>query len=180
MTRTKRVRVSEKLLRELLDSCYSLLLHRYRTEDMDEFFAPADPAMKQAKQALQKARRRGLLPTGYEDAPEHVLDKPLRLRKPSAYTPVIEVIWNLPHKTVNGLIRQHFKVDGYDCANDWGNDHIQCLTVSLKYYGRQARRRVARYESDNFNEEPSLEELLCELARCGVLPEGNYEVWVDG
>ena len=180
MAQGKHVQISKILLQELLDSCYSLLLYRYRAEDMAEFFAPADPSMKQAQRALKAAKKRGLLPTGYKgESKEHLLDRPLRLRKQPAYEPTIEVVRNLPHTMVNQLIRDLFNIEGYDCAENWDSDHIECIIVSLKQYDKEARRRVARYKKDNFYEEPSLEEFLCELVRCGMLPEGNYEIWVE-
>lgn len=180
MAQGRRVRISEKLLQELLDSCYGLLLYRYQTEDMAEFSAPADLLMKQAQRVLKTAKRRGLLPIGYEEAPERLLDRPLRLQDQPAYEPVIEVVRNLSHEMVNQFISDHFGIEGYDCAEDWNSDHIECLTVSLKQYGKEARREVARYKRDPANTwTPSLEDLLCELVRCGLLPEGNYEIWVD-
>jgi hypothetical protein len=179
MARGKRVGIAGKLLQELVDSCYALLLYRYRTEDMAEFSAPADQLMKQAQRVLKTARKLGLLPTGYEDATERLLDRSLRLRKQPAYEPTIEVVRNLSHTMVNRWIRDHFRIEGYDCAEDWNSDHIEALTVSLRQYNKEARRRVAQWKKDNFYDEPSLEEFLCELVRCGLLPEGNYEIWVD-
>jgi hypothetical protein len=173
-------RRNETLLQALVDSCYSLLLERYRTEQVEDFSCITDPLLKQAQRVLRQARSRGVLPTGYEGASERLLDRTLRLRPAPAYDPSIEVVRNLSHRDVNRLIRSQFRLEGYDCAQDWRNEHIECPTVSLKHYGKEARRRVARWRKDSFNEEPELEELLCELVRCGVLPEGNYEIWVDG
>ena len=172
-------RRSHTLLQELIDSCYSLLLERYRTEQLEDFTGITAPLLKQAQRVLRQARSCGVLPTGYEGAPERLLDRALRLRPAPAYDPSIEVVRNLSHRDVNRLIREQYGLAGYDCAEDWRSAHIECLTVSLKHYGKEARQRVTRWSKDTFNEEPELEELLSELVRCGVLPEANYEIWVE-
>jgi hypothetical protein len=169
----------EKLLQALVDSCYSLVLERYRTERLDDFADTTDPRLKQAQSVLKQARALGVLPTGYGSDPQGLLDRRMRLRPVPVYDPSTEVVRNLSHREVNRLIRLEFGLAGYDCAEAWSNEHIECLTVSLKRYSKEARRLVARWGRDHESEEPNLEELLCELVRRGVLPEGNYEIWVE-
>jgi hypothetical protein len=74
-----------------------------------------------------------------------LLDKSLRSRKQPVYEPAIEVVRNLSRTLVNQWIRDHFRIEGYDCTEDWNSE---CLIVSLKQYDYEARRSVAQWRKD--------------------------------
>lgn len=81
----------------------------------------------------------------------------------------------LGYSEFDQLIHEQFEKPDYEVVaeEEWNNDSDHAVSVQLDSYTDYDKRDVQKWlEGDD--RAPSWGTLLCELARRGVVPEGNY------